>query len=65
MTEKYGYFVDETQDGTNAPGNNRNVPGDIRVTCLEQHKDGHLHVHSAVLLGTGLNPYILSGQIFQ
>ena len=35
LTEKYGYFVCETQDRTYAPGNNRNDPGDNQVTGLE------------------------------
>ena len=65
LTEKYGYFVCETQDRTYAPGNNRNDPGDNQVTGLEQHKDGHLHIHAAVLLLNGLNPYFFSGQMFQ
>ena len=65
LTEKCGYFVCETQARTYAPGNNRNDPGDNQVTGLEQHNDGHLHVQSAVLLLTGLNPYFSSGQMFQ
>ena len=65
LTEKYGYFVGETQDRTYAPGNHRNDHGKNQVTGLEQHKDGHLHVHTAVLLLTGQNPYFLSAQMFQ
>ena len=66
MTEECGSFVGETRDRTNAPGNNRNDPGDNHVTGLEQHKDGHLHIRTAVvLLLTGKNPYFLSAQMFQ
>ena len=66
MTEECGSFVGETRDRTYAPGNNRNDPGDNQVTGLEQHKDGHLHIRTAVvLLLTGQNPYFLSAQMFQ
>ena len=65
MTEECGSIVGETQDRTYAPGNNRNDHGDNPVTGLEQHKDGHQHIHTAVLLLTGQNPYFLSAQIFQ
>ena len=54
MTDEYGYFVCETQD---TPGNNRSDLGDNQAPGLEQHKDGHQHIHTAVLLLTGLNPY--------
>ena len=57
LTEEYGYSVGETQDRIYAPGNNRNNHGDNQVTVQEQHKDGHLYIHSAVLLRTGLTPY--------
>ena len=66
MTKECGSFVGETRDRTYAPGNNRNDPGDNHVTGLEQHKDGHLHIRTAVvLLLTGKNPYFLSAQMFQ
>ena len=65
LTEQYGYFVGETQDRTYAPAKHRNNHGDNQVTVLEQHKDGHVHIHSAELLLTGLNPYFLPGQMFQ
>ena len=65
MPEEYGYFFAETKDRRYAPGNNRNDPGDNHVTGLEQHNDGHLHIHTAVVLLTGLNPYFFSGQMFQ
>ena len=65
LTKKYGYFVGETHYRTYAPGNHRNDHGDNQVTGLEQHKDGHLHIHSAVLLLTGQDPYFSSGQMFQ
>ena len=65
MTEECGSFVGGTQDGTYASGNNRNDPGDNQLTGLEQHKDGHQHMHTAVLLLTGQNPYFLSAQMFQ
>ena len=55
MTEECGSLVGETRDRTYAPGNNRNDPGDNQVTGLDQHKDGHLHIHTAILLLTGLN----------
>ena len=64
MTEEYGYFVRETQDRTYAPGNNRNDPGDDQVTGLEQHKVGHLHIHTVVVLLTGLNPPFFLGKCF-
>ena len=48
MTEECGSYVGETQDRTYAPGNNRNDPGDNQLTGLEQHKDGHPHMHTAV-----------------
>ena len=54
MTDEYGYFVCETQD---TPGNNRSDLGVNQTPGLEQHKDGHKHIHTAVLLLTGLNPY--------
>ena len=62
MTDEYGYFVCETQD---TPGNNRSDLGDNQVPGLEQHKDGHQHIHTAVLLLTGLNPYFYYGLMFQ
>ena len=65
MTEEYGHFVDDTQDRTYAPGNNRNDPGDNQVTSLEHNKDGHLHIHSAVLPLTGLNRFTFSGKMFR
>ena len=65
MIEECGSFVGETQDRTYAPDNNRNDPGDNQLTGLEQHKDGQLHIHTAVLLLTGQNPYFLSARIFQ
>ena len=66
MTEECGSFLGETPDRTYAPGNNRNDPGDNQVTGLEQHKDGHLHIRTAVvLLLTGQNPYFLYAQMFQ
>ena len=65
MTEECGSFVGGTQDGTYASGNNRNDPGDNQLTGLEQHKDGYPHMHTAVLLLTGQNPYFLPAQTFQ
>ena len=66
MTEECGSFVGDTQDRTYAPGNNRNDRGDNQVTGLEQHKDAHLHIRTAVvLLLTGQHPYFLSAQMFQ
>ena len=65
MTEECGSFVGETRDRTYAPGNNRNDPGDNQLTGQEQHKDGHPHMHAAVLLLTGQNPYFLSAQMIQ
>ena len=65
MNEECGSFVGETQDRTYAPGNNRNDTGDNQLTGLEQHKDGHPHMHTAVLLLTGQNPYFLAAQMFQ
>ena len=64
LTENYGYFVGETQDRAYAPGNNRNDPGDDQVTGLEQHKVGHLHIHTVVVLLTGLNPPFFLGKCF-
>ena len=66
MTEECGSFVMKTQDRAYSPLNNRNDPGDNQVTGLEQHKDGHLHIRTAVvLLLTGQKPYLLSAQMFQ
>ena len=65
MNEECGSFVGETQDRTYAPGNNRNDPGDNQLTGLEQHKDGHPHMHTVVLMLIGQNPYFLSAQMFQ
>ena len=55
----------KTQDRAYAPLNNRNDPGYNQLTGLEQHKDGHQHMHTALLLLTGQNQYFLSAQMFQ
>ena len=65
MTEECGSFVMKTQDRAYAPLNNRNDPGYNQLTGLEQHKDGHQHMHTALLLLTGQNQYFLSAQMFQ
>ena len=54
MTEKYAYFVRETQDRAYAPGNNSNGPGGIQFPGQDQRRNGHLHMHSAVLPAAGL-----------
>ena len=54
LTGKYGYLVGVTPDGTYAPGDNSNCPGSIQVPGQDQHKNGHLHMHSAVLLALRL-----------
>ena len=48
------YLVGGTQDGTYAPCNNSNGLGGILVPGLDQHKNGHLHMHSVLLLAVGL-----------
>ena len=61
MIEECGSFVGRTY----ALGNNRNDPGDNQLTGPEQHKDGHLHIRTAVvLLLTGQTPHFLSAQMF-
>ena len=43
------YLVVGTQDGTYATGDNSNCLRGIQVHGLDQHKNGHLHMHSVVL----------------
>ena len=54
LTGKYGYLDGGTPDGTYGPGGNSNCPGGIQVPGQDQHKNGHLHMHSAVVLALGL-----------
>ena len=58
LTGKYGYLVGGTQDGTYAPGDNSNGPGGIQFPGQDQHKNGHIYMHSAVLLAVGLQPNV-------
>ena len=41
------------------PGDKSNDSGGIQVHVLEQHKNGHIHMYSNVLLYPWLNTYFV------
>ena len=65
LTDKNGYIVDEPQDGAYVPNDNSTDLGGNQVSGLEQHKDGHLHIRSPLLLYPGLKTDIISEGLFQ
>ena len=50
MTGKYGYLVDGPQDGDYVSSDNSTDLGGNRLSSLEQHKDGNIHIYPPVLL---------------
>ena len=58
---QYGHRVDgpqEPQDSAYVPSVNSDDPGSNKVPVPGEHKDGHLHIYSPVLLYPGLDKRI-------
>ena len=47
------------------PSDNSTDLGGNQVSGLEQHKDGHIHIYSPVLMYPGLNTELISVGWFQ
>ena len=65
LMDKNGYLVDGPQDSAYVPSDSSADLGVNQVSGLEQHKDGHIHIYSPVLLYPGLNTEFISVGWFQ